>query len=948
MRPSRLVVPAALALLIGQAAVIAIRGNDPPGPLISDVIQLFLGILTTVAALQAAQRSDTFGRVFWRLAASSFAVWCAGQILGTYYGSIRNLPTQSLWNVEVFYFAAPAPLAMCLFLDPVAEREGLDWERILDYAQVAIVFVLLYFYFSNLPTHGTALGAWRLSLTTDGLTTAGFLFRYFSARKDPASKLFLGMGCFRLTAVLTDLYFVLGLPEQVTGAWFDLAWSLPWLIPLYSAATWQKEKALTTVGTIQLRERRLQVTHFLPLIFPLLVIVMAAEVARGQLLVAGIAVLLSLGISYARLIFTHREQQRSSEALRQQHSLLEAIIEGTTEAIYVKDRQGRYLMINSAGARSIGQPVQEILGKSDSELFSPDSAASIMERDRELMEDGIMRTYEETGKADGVRRTYLSTKGPYRDARGRVIGLVGISVDITERYQAAEALAESEERFRTIFDGSPVGMVVIGMDGRVVTSNTACRKMLGIGEQEILTTEVFDALTHPEHREPDAARYRELAAGAIGQIRQEKRYILRDGRTAWADLLLYLLRGRNGEPRYIIGMAIDISEQKLLETQLRQSQRMETIGRLAGGMAHDFNNLLTVIKGYCDLVLDRTQSDPLLHNQIEHIEKASDQAASLTRQLLAFSRQQVLEPRVFNLNALVLNAKKMLQRLIGEDIEMVTLTAENLGAVKADPGQIEQVILNLVVNARDAMPNGGKLMLETANVDLDEAFAQAHLGAKPGKHVMLAVTDTGTGMNEETIAHIFEPFFTTKELGKGTGLGLSMVYGIVKQSGGHIWLTSELGKGTIFKTYLPRVDEPVEETRRALRPMEAAQGSETILLVEDDPQVRELTRDILKMRGYDVLVTSGPGEALEVCKQRTGPIHLLLTDVVMPGMNGSEMATQMAVLRPGIKVMFMSGYTDNAVLQDGRLSKGLFFLQKPFTPSALGKKVRDILDHQAR
>jgi signal transduction histidine kinase/ActR/RegA family two-component response regulator len=439
-----------------------------------------------------------------------------------------------------------------------------------------------------------------------------------------------------------------------------------------------------------------------------------------------------------------------------------------------------------------------------------------------------------------------------------------------------------------------------------------------------------------------------LAQGRVNEIRQEKRYLLRDGRAVSADLHLRLMRGRQGEPKFIIGMAVDTTEQKQLEAQLLQSQRMETIGRLAGGVAHDFNNLLTVIRGYCDLVIDRTSKDPVAQNQLSHIDKATGQATALTKQLLAFSRRQVLQPKVFDLNALVLDASKMLKRLVGEDIELEAHTAPDLGAVKADPSQIEQVILNLVVNARDAMPGGGKISIETANVELDGAYVLEHLGAKAGNYVMMAVSDTGSGIDEQTIAHIFEPFFTTKQLGQGTGLGLSMVYGIVKQSGGSIWVYSEKNCGTTFKVYLPRADEAAQPIALSSAPAKIAAGNETILLVEDDPMVRELSAEVLERKGYEVLEAATPALAIEVCVRRTGTIQLLLTDVVMPGMNGGELARRVQQLRPDIRVLFMSGYTDNAVLHTGELRSGLAFIQKPFTPSALAKKVREILDEKTK
>jgi two-component system, cell cycle sensor histidine kinase and response regulator CckA len=946
-RSLRPIVSVLLCLLGLHVAIIATLGGHKPGSVLSDLIQLALDILTVVACLHAARRSSTFGRVFWKLAGTGFLLLSIGQALGTYYGSVLNLPTQGMWFVDVFYNAWSAPLVMCLFLDPEAEREGPDWQRVLDFAQVGIVFVLLYFFFRNLSAQGSAHGPWRLTTVTDGVVMIGFFVRAASSRNDPTGKLFRNLGYFRLAALVTDLYFVAGLPEPSNGTWFDLVWSTVLAIPILTAVSWKEEERTEPATPTAIHRKRLLITQLLPLIFPLLVLLMAAEVAKGQLVVAAGAVLGSLCISYGRLILSYREQQKSAEALCQEHGLLNAIIEGTSEAIYVKDLNGKYLMINAAGANFLSRPVETILGKDDLELFSPATAKQIMDEDRRVMAEGVIQTYEETGTVDGVTRTYLATKGPYRDAKGRVIGLVGSSVDITDRRRAAEALAESEERFRTVFEGAPLGMAIIDMGGNALACNASCRKSLGIGAEEPVTTATFDKLTHPEDREADAARYRELVRGEVGQYRQEKRYVLRDGRTAAVDLHLYLLRGRQGEPRYMIGMAVDITEQKFLETQLRQAQRMETIGTLAGGVAHDFNNLLTVIKGYCDLLMDGLDDREDLRRRVQHIDQAAEQAASLTRQLLAFSRQQVLQPKVFNPNDLVTKADRLLRRLIGEHIEMVTVTAPNLGSVKADPGQIESVIFNLVVNARDAMPHGGKMTLETANVELDETYGRKHVGATPGRYVMLAVSDTGVGMDEKTLTHIFEPFFTTKEVGKGTGLGLSSVYGILQQSGGYVWVYSEPGRGTTFKVYLPRVSEPEKAGPQPAVTDSANCGSETILLVEDDPLVRELTQEILEGRGYRVLAPKKPLEAPALSAAYAGQIDLLLTDVVMPGLSGRELAAKVVKGRPQLRVLFMSGYPDTAVVHNGFLGEGAFFLQKPFTPSLLAKKIREIFDQPA-
>lgn len=379
------------------------------------------------------------------------------------------------------------------------------------------------------------------------------------------------------------------------------------------------------------------------------------------------------------------------------------------------------------------------------------------------------------------------------------------------------------------------------------------------------------------------------------------------------------------------------------QEQLLQSQKLEAIGQLAGGVAHDFNNLLTVIGGYSDLLLRKLASDDPSRPRIQQIHEASDRAASLTRQLLAFSRKQVLQPKVLDLNSIVPDIQRMLRRMIGENIELRTTLQRDLGNIKADPNQIEQVIMNLVINARDAMPSGGKLSIETANVYLDENYARHHASVIPGPYVMLAVSDSGTGIDEETQRHIFEPFFTTKALGKGTGLGLSTVYGIVKQSGGNIWVYSEIGKGTTFKIYLPRVDQAADHYKPAAA-CELPKGAETILLVEDADLVRKLAREVLESSGYRLLEASQAKIALQICQEHKERIHLLLTDVVMPEMSGRELANRLVSLHPEMSVLYMSGYTEDTIVHHGVLEEGINFIQKPFSPDALALKVRAVLE----
>ncbi len=404
----------------------------------------------------------------------------------------------------------------------------------------------------------------------------------------------------------------------------------------------------------------------------------------------------------------------------------------------------------------------------------------------------------------------------------------------------------------------------------------------------------------------------------------------------------------SGHVEGTLGVALDITERRLLEQQLLQAQKMEAIGQLAGGVAHDFNNLLAIVVGYCDLLSEELEAGSPERKYVQEIRKAGNRAVSLTRQLMAFSRKQVLEPRVLDLNQVVADTDRMLRRIIGEDIDLAVLFASKLWSVKIDPGQMEQVILNLALNARDAMPGGGKLTIETGNVELDETDVARHVTMPPGSYVMLAVSDNGTGMSPHTQERIFEPFFTTKEKGKGTGLGLATVYGIVKQSGGYIWVYSEEGKGTTFKIYLPPVAEPLESAPND-RPSGAwsaisPRGTETVLLVEDEESVRELGRRCLEGQGYAVLEACDSNQALEICRNHSQAIHLMVTDVVMPGLDGRQLAQRAAGLRPQMKVLYVSGYTENTIVHRGVLDPGISFLQKPFRPMDLAVKIREVLD----
>ena len=499
-----------------------------------------------------------------------------------------------------------------------------------------------------------------------------------------------------------------------------------------------------------------------------------------------------------------------------------------------------------------------------------------------------------------------------------------------------KARHEERTRLAVLIEKMPTVIWTTDADLRFTYHTGAALEAMGLRPEDSLGKTLFQYFGTEDPAFPAIAAHRKaLAGGTLSfELDWQKRSF---------DCYVQPLRGPQGDLIGVIGVALDVTDRKHLTDQLRQSQKMQAIGELAGGVAHDFNNLLMVVKGHAQLLLDRMPKDPSLHHSVHQMEKAADRAASLTRQLLAFSRKQVLQPRVLDMNDVVTGMIKMFSRVIGENIEMAFVPAAKLGRTKADPGQIEQVLLNLVVNARDAMPNGGRLTIETSNVQLDRSYASGHAAVEPGPYIMLTVTDTGCGMDAETQSRIFEPFFTTKEAGKGTGLGLATVYGVVKQSGGYIWVYSEVGCGSTFKIYLPEVAEEIEapaiepETRGSLA------GTETVLFVEDEQSVRELVRDYLAGVGYRVLDASDGVEALEVAKAHKGTIHVLVTDVVMPRLSGRDLAAKLGSERPGVKVLFISGYTDDTIVRHGVLEGGVAFLQKPFNLKALAEKIREVL-----
>jgi two-component system, cell cycle sensor histidine kinase and response regulator CckA len=677
------------------------------------------------------------------------------------------------------------------------------------------------------------------------------------------------------------------------------------------------------------------------------------------------------GLRGVVLIFRDQTDERRAErALRESDSRKGAILEAALDSIVSMDHTGAITEFNPAAERTFGYSRDDVMGKLLVEVLIP---PALRERHlqgfRRYLDTGIGPVLGRRVELQGLRADGTEFPVELAVVRTRSDGPATFTAylrDITERRRAAASLELSEARFKHLFESGIIGIIICDTLGQIHEANDAFLRIVGFSREELARGEVRWAdMTPAEWRSLDEAARLELdSTGAARPWKKE--YVRKDGTrapvlvgVAMLDRLhaiafvLDLTEQQRAEELGARAMALaekesahrERTEETLRETeeQLRQSQKMEAIGTLAGSIAHDFNNLLSVILGYAEMHVEDPQVADPVRADLEQITRAGKRATELTRQLLAFSRRQVLQPKVVNLNTSISAMAAMLQRIIGEDIELALVLAADLGAVFVDPGQMEQVLLNLIVNARDAMPRGGKLTTETANVDLDAAYAADHLDIAPGRYVMLSVSDTGTGMDRATQARIFEPFFTTKERGKGTGLGLSTVFGIVKQSGGSIWVYSEPGKGTILKIYLPRSDASAVPSDTDPPPA-SVRGYETVLLVEDDEQVRGLAVAALRRHGYHVLEAATGGDASLICEQYQGTIHVLLTDVVMPRMSGRELWERLSQLRPTLKVLFMSGYTDDAIVHHGVRSSEFAFLQKPLLPGRLLVKLRSVLD----
>jgi PAS domain S-box-containing protein len=942
--PRKLLILAA-TLVGAHLAQALFLGVSPTGTLIANLLEVSASALAAVMCFGASRRARGMARPFWALVGCGMAAWGVANLGWMYHEFVLHSKPATGSAVQFVFSLHAVFFAMALFLNQEKDSARFEPEFLLDFTQIAIVFffVFLGVYYvplAHLQQQSAATRQLWMEFGEEFAIVALACIQIARARTPHIRNLYLGFALYYsiFTASSGLAEYHQSIHRTPTGTFFDLCWTVPFLWAAFWAARWQPSVAPEATRPVGRKTfSGVVLTNAIFVLAPLIVLVQVAQfpsewrILRFSLL--GVSILcfaVRIGISGYR-------EAKTAETARRQALAMDSAADG----ISILGEDGKHIYVNAAFARMMGHESPEsLLGVNWRQIYDP--------RDVELLYQQVRKSLEAEGKWSGqinLRRrdgTIFPVEMAITSLANGVTACIGH--DISARKEAEKARADAENKYRTLVEQvAAISYIAeLGIHGQWHYISPQVESITGYSQDEWLANS-RDWTRHIPQEDHGVIEAAEEASLRGERFQAEYRIVRKDGAVIWVSDTAVVVSGSYSHP-VMEGIIVDITERKLLENQLQQSRRMEAVGRLAGGIAHDFNNLLTIIKGYAELAQQRTGVQPDLRADIQQIENAAERASTLIRQLLAFSRRQVLQPKVIDLNAIVLGLDKLLGRLMGEHIEMRTRCGANVGHVKADPAQIEQVIMNLVVNARDAMPKGGRLTVETVNVELDSTYARDHVSVKPGSYVMLAVSDSGIGMSPETVAHIFEPFYTTKESGQGTGLGLSTVYGIVKQSGGYIWVYSEPGKGTTFKVYLPRVAAPVEFKPEVAELPAAGKGSETILLVEDEEAVRELANIILSAKGYSVVAAKSTKEAEQFAEKHGGKIHLLLTDIIMPGTSGRELARRITARHPRTRVLYMSGYTDNVLAQGGVLEAGLSFLQKPFTPGALVQKVRDVLD----
>jgi two-component system cell cycle sensor histidine kinase/response regulator CckA len=932
-----------VALHLCEAATL---GTSATGSLVANLLEISACGFAVFMAFGAHRRGQGLSRPFWLIVGAGIAMWGITNLGWMFYEVVLHIEPPSTSIIRFLFGLEAVLIATALFLDQDKDSPRIEAESALDFIQLGIVFFFIYVEYYYLPAHHldsrTAfLRGMRVENVEDILITALAAFQALRARKQHIRKLYgvLALYLVIMSACAALAEYLQSIHPAPTGTLRDLLWSMPFLGLGVWAAHWQPASVEETGARLQRKTfSELMLTNATFALAPLIILWQVSQLNSEWRVVRFSLLGISIVCYAARLGLSQYREAKSANAVLTHTIAMDSAINGMA----ILDAAGKYIYVNPAYARMIGNKSREaMLGQCWREGSD--------QRDVEPVESQVRAALQEHGKWFGPL-TMHHPDGTVVPVEMSVTslpdgGTICVSHDISQRVSEQRARAEVEIKYRTLIEQvAAISYIAeIGVEGQWLYVSPQVETMLGYSPEEWLAGSRHWVRHVPPEDHPIVVSAEERSERGE-PFQAEYRIIRKDGETIWVSDSAVVVRGSDSHP-VMEGLIVDITDRKLLEDQLQQARKMEAVGRLAGGVAHDFNNLLTIIKGYVEMALHRCLDRPELHSDIRRIEEAADRAVTLVRQLLAFSRKQVLRPKVLDLNAIVLNLDQLLRRLMSENIEMKTFVSKDVGAIKADPGQIEQVIMNLVVNARDALPNGGRILIETSNVDLDSTYTRDHAVVIPGAYVLLTVSDTGIGMTAETVGHIFEPFYTTKESGRGTGLGLSTVYGIVKQSGGYIWVYSELGKGTTFKVYLPRVKDAIQVSPPAESLASTTRkGYETILLVEDEPDLRELTQMVLSERGYKVIEAHSPAEAERLAGNNGTEIHLLLTDVVMPGISGRELAKRLTGRYPHLRVMYMSGYTYNVIAQDGTLEEGISFLQKPFTPQALTEKVREALD----
>lgn len=973
-------------LFLFHALVLLAPLKPGVGALFSNIIQFTLGMVAISAAYLAGRRSGPFGRQVWLFVTMALAIWTLAQGIITVYDSVLHASYHTRWPSDPLVFFWVVPLFMALFLFPAPGRKHLDPVQLFDFAQILILAMAAYLAFLFAPSEWEEAGRWMARLGWDAtnlrdlVLAGGLTIRALVTRGKLVPSLFRRLAGFFVLYQVADLvyHYKEEVANVTTGSPWDLLWSAPIVAAIAGASTWnQPDEA--ELASSRLRRRFLRQALYLSSAFlPLPVLLVAVRVHLETPTLGAALVGASLLSSGARFLIAQRRRdqgellrsalfriaekanscQITQELCAEIHATLGELMYARNFYVALADEPSQTLTFVyfqdevdtfHAGPVPMGRGLTEyVLRDGEPLLAGP-------ERFRELLKSGEVETVgvdsvdwlgvplKRGDKAFGVL-VVQSYDGRHRYGekdREVLTFMAQHLASFIERKRNEDAVRQSEARYRSLFERNLAGVFRSTLDGKFLDFNPAFARMFGYTREELLVLPAYVLCPGAQAEyETRMAQYRQARQSTNDEVCYQRK----DGGRVWAIQNVSVFEAESGN-EVCEGTVVDVTERHKLEDQFRQSQKMEAIGLLAGGVAHDFNNMLMVIEGHADFLMQQLSLHDPRRADVVEIQDAAARAAALTHQLLAFSRKQVLAPKLINLNKLVEDAEKMLRRVLGEQIKLSAVCAEDLWMVKADPGQIGQVIMNLAVNARDAMPSGGRLTLETANTELDPEYCRNHVSAKPGPHVMLAVSDTGHGMDRHTQARIFEPFFTTKERGKGTGLGLSTVYGIVKQNDGHIWVYSEVGHGTTFKIYLPQAVEPAPGAEPVDAPDLPPGGAETILVVEDEIAVRKMLCNTLAGRGYRVLAAPDAQRALALAERTLHSIDLLLTDMFMPGKGGHELAAELLRARPDLKVLYISGYADIPSLE---LGGNKAFLQKPFTSAALTRKVRDLLDSGAR